>query len=163
MFNRIKTIARQMFIAGPAIDIRAVFFVVRVDLPWISALGYIMTTPGAANTKPKSEHARASIRPEGHIVYSAKQPNLLATRRCPISCRTKPEETPTTAMRDTVINLHGAKKARKPPERAMPNANARRSAEMTKSFNSLDLIAVLCFSLSCISIAGKCALPKTGR
>ena len=74
-----------MFIAGPISEIRPVFFVVKVDLPRISALGYIMTAPGAAKTKPKSEHAMASIKPEGHIVYSAKQPNLLATKRCPIS------------------------------------------------------------------------------
>lgn len=37
-----------------------------------------MTAPGAAKTNPKSEHIRASIKPVGHMEYSAKQPNLLA-------------------------------------------------------------------------------------
>ena len=74
-----------MFITGPAIEISPVFSLVRVALPCKSVPERIITAPGAAKTKPKSEHAKASIKPIGHMVYSAKQPERLATKRCPIS------------------------------------------------------------------------------
>jgi hypothetical protein len=45
-------------------------------------------------------------------------------------------------MRQTVSKLRGSENARTPPDRAMPNANAIRSAEITKPFNSFGFIAV---------------------
>jgi len=143
IFSSMNTTAKQMFIAGPANEICPAFSLVRG-----AVRGYIITAPGAAKTKPRSEDARAIIKPVRHIVYSAKHPNLLATNRCPISCRPKPKETPTIAMRNTMNSLLGSEKARKPPDRAIPKASARISADTTRSRNSFDLIGVSCFSLS---------------
>ena len=112
IFNRRNTSARQRFITGPVIEINPTVRLFKVTLPRSSALGYIITAPGAAKTKPKNETTMASIKPAGHMVYSAKQPNLLATKRCPISWRTKPKETATMDMRKKMIKLCGAKKAR---------------------------------------------------
>ena len=110
-------------------------------LPCESVPEDITTAPGAAKTKPKSEDTRAIIKPAGHIWYSAMQPSFLAMKRCPISWRIKPKETLTTAMRQTMSKPPGSEKAWTPPERAMPNATARRSVEISKSLNSLNFIA----------------------
>ncbi|MCK4843982.1 MAG: hypothetical protein KAS83_03315, partial [Dehalococcoidia bacterium] len=76
-----NTTARPILVAGPASEMSPTFLLLRLIVPPAVALGCIMTAPGAAKIKPKSEIPNATIKPRGHITYSAKQLNLLATSR----------------------------------------------------------------------------------
>ena len=74
--------AKITFVIGPATDIIPLAVLDRDGLPHTSDFGYMYTAPGAANTQPKREDARAIAIPVLHMRNSAWAPYFLATALC---------------------------------------------------------------------------------